>query len=217
MFDARSGGDPFANVEGGPAPCGGPERLAPRLVVPMQAVSVPWPLGARDPDGYSATVDAQVRSCDGYARTLDADLAGAVRVLVSRPFGPPCGSPQSVPMTLFAATVTGDLPAPLLHAPLGPYESLTSGTPYARQPGPPIIYLQTADNGKSFAVVPRTVFVVVAGMRPAGYPAAMSSNPAVVGLIEPQIGTPASEFRAWRPGAARLSIPGGWVVRVNVT
>jgi hypothetical protein len=121
LVDAHSGADALTYTEGRPALCGGPGRLAPSVSVPVDGVSVAWSMTARNPDGHSATITADMLTCDGYEPLLlpDADRPAVVQVLVQRPIGRACGAPVRRPLTLHAAEVTALLPAKLVHAPTG--------------------------------------------------------------------------------------------------
>lgn len=122
LLDATTGAAALIYEEGRPAPCGIGGPIAPSVSAPVEEVSVPWTLISRSPDGYSGTIDAQVLGCDGYSPTVLVDRGRpALGVVVQRPVGPPCGSPDNVTMTLHAATVTSRLPASIAHDPTGPY------------------------------------------------------------------------------------------------
>ncbi len=121
LVDAHSGADALTYTEGRPAPCGGPGRLAPSVSVPADVVSVAWSMTARNPDGHSATITADMVTCDGYDPLVlsDEDRPAVVQVLVQRPIGRPCGVVVRRPLTLRAAVATASLPAKLVHAPTG--------------------------------------------------------------------------------------------------
>jgi hypothetical protein len=121
LVDARTGGDALTYMEGRPALCGGPGRLAPSVSVPVDRVSVPWSMTTRYPDGHSAIIAADMLSCDGYDPFVlpGEDTPDVVRVLIQRPIGRPCGTPVRRRLTLHSATITEALPAKLVHAPTG--------------------------------------------------------------------------------------------------
>jgi hypothetical protein len=122
LLDARTGRDGVVYTEGGPLPCGLRGRMAPAVDVPLQAVSVPWSLERRDPNGDSATIAARVLSCDDSSSPVIVEPNDlTVRVLVERPLGYPCGKPRPVSITLQAATGISSLPLRLVHAPIGPF------------------------------------------------------------------------------------------------
>jgi hypothetical protein len=120
MIDARTGTDALVYQEGGPGGCTNGARVPPSVAVVRESVSVPWTLTARNPDGYSGTIAAVVLPCDQVPSTVLVDSGGPnVVVQVTRPFGPSCGPPETVPISLQAATVTSDLPAVIGHDPVG--------------------------------------------------------------------------------------------------
>ena len=121
LVDAHSGADALTYTEGRPALCGGPGRLAPSVSVPADGVSVAWSMTVRNPDGYSATITADMLTCDGYDPLVlpDEDRPAVVHVLVQRPIGRACGALVHRRLTLHAAGVTASLPAKLVHAPTG--------------------------------------------------------------------------------------------------
>jgi hypothetical protein len=132
LVDAGTGRGALTYTEGRPALCGGPGRLAPSVSVPADVVSVAWSMTARNPDGYSATITADMRTCDGYDPLVlpDRDRPAVVEVLVQRPIGLPCGAAVHRRLTLHAAVVTASLPLKLVHAPTG----LSAPAPEAADP-----------------------------------------------------------------------------------
>jgi hypothetical protein len=68
------------------------------------------------PNGDSGTISAAVLPCDKVPTLVLVDRgAPDVEVRVVRPFGPPCGPPEQVAVTLHAATVSADLPPVIGH------------------------------------------------------------------------------------------------------
>lgn len=238
LQDARTGGDALLYVEGYPAPCGGPGRVAPSVAVPAEQVSVPWALLSRNPDGYSARIRATVQPCDAYPNTvLVSRYSPSVRVTVLRPVDAACGAPEAVTLALHASTVTTDLPAHIAHAAVGPYVPVPSSHPAAPPPSSAGVLrnLGPTDSGTTITVSAGTVLVVTPfpGIAPTGASPVVSSDTAVLGPLDGPNRQPVAEFRAWKTGAAQLSIPtsacvspqtktppcsgGPWVVRVDVT
>jgi hypothetical protein len=120
VIDARTGNDALIYTEGGPGGCTTGARVPPTVGVAEESVSVPWSLVSTDPGGYSGTISAMVLPCDQVPHTVLVDRAGPnVVVEVTRPFGPPCGAPETEAVTLHAAVVTADLPAVIGHDPVG--------------------------------------------------------------------------------------------------
>jgi hypothetical protein len=215
LVDAHTGGDGLVYTEEAPEPCGLGGRVPPAVAVPVERVSVPWTLVGRDPDGYSATITAQVLPCDSYPTVVDAD--GPVSVVAERPFGPPCGPPLSVPITLDAATVTSNLPVTLDHAPLGPSLAAAPSTPAPASR--PILTLTPADERTTVTIGVGSVLVVgppLVQPAPGVVNPATSSDPQVLGLLGPPSPTPIAEFRAWKAGHADLAVAGQWVIHVVV-
>jgi len=60
VVDAHSGADALTFTEGRPALCGSPGRLAPSVSAPADGVSAAWSMTARNADGYSATITADM-------------------------------------------------------------------------------------------------------------------------------------------------------------
>jgi hypothetical protein len=236
LLDARTGGDALLYTEGYRTPCGGKGQVPPSVMVPAEQVSVPWTLGKRNPDGYSATISATVLPCDGYSGPILVDQKAPVAaVIVTRPVDPACGAPEQVTLSLHAATVSSDLPATIGHAPVG----LVIPQPAASPPSvatPPSSHLRTltvSDSGRTVHIGVGTVLVipVLFGTRPTSPSPVVSSDTAVLGPLDGPNRGPVAELRAWKPGTAEVSIPQGhchvvpsgppctapWVVHVVVT
>ena len=124
VLDARTGRDALRYTERANAPCPGGEPQGPFIGVPLTAVSVPWTLMSEQPDRSSATIAVNVASCDGYAGVAVAVGSEPVRVVVQRPFGPPCGPSRQITEALHADRLGARLPAHLQHAGTGPYVSV---------------------------------------------------------------------------------------------
>jgi hypothetical protein len=123
LVDADTGGDALLYTEASVGLCSGGEGK-PSVDVPATKVSVPWTLVAEAQDRAAAQIRFQVTACDGYDRVVLADIdtnPAVVRVVVQRPFGPPCSDTRQVVEKLRAARVGTTLPAWLVHAPTGPY------------------------------------------------------------------------------------------------
>ncbi|HLI56877.1 MAG TPA: hypothetical protein VKY26_07550 [Actinomycetota bacterium] len=92
LLDATTGGDALDYLQSHVAPCNPSTRIPAQVEVPREQVSVPWSLGTRDPDGYSATITAQVLPCDGHQSTLNLDdNQPSAGVVVERPVAADCG------------------------------------------------------------------------------------------------------------------------------
>ena len=235
LVDARTGGDALLYTEGYPRPCGGSGQVPLALTVPAEQVSVPWTLLRRNPDGYSATISALLPVCAAYDRTVLVSRAtGQVRVLALEPTAAPCGQPRPVTLALRAATVTADLPARLVHAPLGLYVRPPAPDPVTGAPPAPgsLRTLGPQDAGRTVQLAVGDVLVLEPppGVRQLGSNPATSSHAAVLGQVGATTG-PIAEFRGWKAGTATLEVPasacavaggaappcgGAWVVHVIV-
>src|ERR1700677_3767595 len=131
-------------------------------------ISVPWTLDSRDPDGYSGAISAGVLPCDTYPGTVLVDQdSPTVEVLVTRPFGPPCGPSETVILSLHAAVVTADLPAVIGHYPVGLVTNLSTQTPPARgtlptttTTSPALVTASASMNGQTLVVTVGQVVTV---------------------------------------------------------
>ncbi len=209
LLDAATGGAALTYAEGGPSLCGGPDRYQPMIAVPMDQVSVPWTPVSRDKNGYSGRITADMTSCDGYDDVAqpDEDTPATLRVLVWRPIGSACPAVRRT-LTLHAATVTSDLPAHLAHAPTGLV--LPGAPPPVRATTPSqgtLLNLQADQCGKSITVSVDTVLVLPfdPGATERSYPY-RSSAPSVLGPLGGPLTGPVVELRAWRPGAADVTV-----------
>jgi len=125
----------------------------------------------------------------------------------------------SVPITLDAATVTATLPATLEHGPLGQDVTVAPSAEAPPSPSEPIVNLTPANEGATLTIGVGAVLVVGPPLVPATpgqVNPAVSSDPAVLGLLGPASTVPIAEFRAWRAGEANLAVPGTWVIHVVV-
>lgn len=234
LVDAHTGGDALLYTEGYPRPCGGSGQVPPALTVPAEQVSVPWTLLQRNPDDYSATISALLPACAGYYRTVLVSRATeVVRVLALEPTAAACGRPRPVTLALDAATVTSDLPARLVHAPLGLYGLLPQTPVAGARPAPGSLQtLGPQDAGRTVQIAVGDVLVLepLPGVKQLGSNPATSSNETVLGPVGTTTG-PIAEFRGWKAGTATLEIPasacavaggtqppcgGAWMVHVVV-
>jgi hypothetical protein len=219
IIDARSGTDALVYTEGGPGGCTSGARVPPSVGVAEESVSVPWTLVSRDPGGYSGTISATVLPCDQVPSTVLVDRSGPnVVVQVTRPFGPPCGLPETVPISLHAAVVTADLPAVIGHDPVG----LTNLLSFARAPplgtppttttttSPALVPVDASTNGQTLEVTVGQVVTVqpLPGAQSLALTnPTVSSDPAVLGALTSNPQPVVAEFRAWEEGTAEITVP----------
>ena len=124
LVDATSGADALLYVERRNGACPGSMPDGPWVDVPLTSVSVPWQLQSQEPDRSSAQISFNIADCDGYAGVIftdDTTNPGLVRVVLERPYGPPCSDEKSITEKLRVAHIGYDLPAHLEHAAIGPY------------------------------------------------------------------------------------------------
>jgi hypothetical protein len=216
LIDARTGTDALVYTEGRPGGCKPGEREPPSVGVAEESVSVPWTLVSRDPDGYSGTIAATVFPCDKFPSVVLVDRAGPnVVVPVTRPFGPPCGPPEEVPISLRAAEVTLDLPAVIGHDPVGLTNLLS--LPVSSPPGTspptttsttaaPLVNVDESSNGETLELtVGEVVTIPPLPGTLAGLP--VSSDPAVLGPLTSSPQPIVAELRAWKAGTAVITVP----------
>ncbi len=218
LIDARTGADALLYWEGGPGGCTSGARVPPHVGVAEESVSVPWTLVSRDANGYSGSIAAIAFACDKVPQTVLVDRTGpTVAVVVTRPFGR-CGQPQSMTIGLHAATVTSDLPAVIVHDPVG---LLTGFAPRPASPGgsstttstvPPAA-LVPVDISQTEQTLTVTVGeVVTMNPLPGAQGAsltnpALSSDPNVLGPLTSGPQPLVAEFRAWKAGTADITVP----------
>jgi hypothetical protein len=218
MIDARTGTDALVYREGGPGGCTPGARVPPDVTVARESVSVPWTLVSRNPDGYSGTISATILRCQQAPNLVLGDRAGPnVDVEVTRPYGPPCGQPETVPISLHAAVVTADLPAVIGHDPVGLTNllSLPQSTPPDTSPtttttSPTLVSVDASDSGHSFDLTVGQVITVqpLPGAQGMSLTSpAVSTNPAVLGPLSANPQPLVAEFRAWKEGAAEITVP----------
>jgi hypothetical protein len=218
MIDARTGADALIYREGGPGGCKAGSRIPPTVGVVGENVSVPWTLDSRDPDGYSGTISATVLSCDHYPDTVLVDQSSpSVEVQVTRAFGPSCGPPKAVTLSLHAAVVTADLPAVIGHDPVGLVTNLGALTrpaletpPTTTTTSPPLVTADASTNGHTLVVTVGDVVTVppLPGAQGTSFTnPVVSNNPAVLGPLTTGTQPLVAEFRAWREGIADLTVP----------
>ena len=218
MIDARTGADALVYREGGPGGCTAGARVPPNLGVAEESVSVPWTLVSRDPDGYSGTIAATVLPCDQVPSTVLVDQGGPnVEVRVTRPFGPPCGSPESIPIGLHAAVVTADLPAVIGHDPVGltnllslPAPAPLGTSPVTTSTAPALVAVDISTNGQTLELAVGQVVTIppLPGAQGMSFTSpAVSTNPAVVGRLTSSPQPVVAEFRAWKEGTAEITVP----------
>jgi hypothetical protein len=219
MVDARTGTDALAYREGGPGGCRSGARVGPTVGVAEESVSVPWTLVSRDPNGYSGTIDATVLPCDQAPSTILVDPGGPdVVVQVTRPFGPPCGTAETLPISLHAAVVTADLPAVIGHDPVGLtnllsfHVSAPPGTspPTTTTTTPVLVPVDITTSGQTLEVAVGQVVTVppLPGAQGTSFTSpAVSSDPAVLGLLTSSPQPLVAEFRAWKQGTADITVP----------
>jgi len=124
LVDATSGSDALLYTERTNPICPGGSPAGPWVDVPLTTTSIAWQLLSQEPDHTRGVVRFQVAACDGYAGVTTAGNSAplnVVRVLVTRPFGPPCHPFRTITEKLRARDVGALLPDHLQHAPLGPY------------------------------------------------------------------------------------------------
>lgn len=195
----------------------GPE-IPPNVGVAGESVSVPWTLVSRDPDGYSGTIAATVLPCDQTPNTVLVDRGSPnVEVRVTRPFGPPCGPPETIPIDLHAAVVTADLPAVIGHDLVGLTNlvslraSAPPGTPTTTlTPALALVPVDISTNGQTLEVAVGQVVTVppLPGARGLSFTSpAVSNDPAVLGPLTSSPQPVVAEFRAWKAGAAEITVP----------
>jgi hypothetical protein len=123
VMDARTGSDALEYNEGQPF-----WSSVPWVTVPIERVSVPWTLISRAPDGYSGQISATMLACDGVMTPVLIDRGSdGLAVVVERPVGAECSRPKQETLRLVAAEVTADLPATIVHDPLGPVVTKSFG------------------------------------------------------------------------------------------
>jgi hypothetical protein len=216
LVDARTGTDALVYTEGGPDGCNDGLRNPPMVGAVEESVSVPWTLVSRDPGGYSGTISATVLPCDKFPSLVLVDSGGPnVVVPVTRPFGPPCGPPEEVPISLHAALVNTDLPAVIGHDPVGLTNllSLQVSTPPGTAPttttsttAAPLVNVDASTNGETLELTVGQVVTIpplpgtLAGL-------AVSSDPAVLGPLTSSPQPMVAELRAWKAGTALITVP----------
>jgi len=218
MIDARTGTDALVYREGGPGGCSAGARVPPSVGVAEESVSVPWTLVSRDPDGYSGTIAATVLPCDQTPSTVLVDPATPnVEVRVTRPFGPPCGPPETIPIDLHAAVVTADLPAVIGHDLVGLTNLLSlqasapPGTPTTTSTtSPALVTVDISTNGQTLEVAVGQVVTVppLPGAQGLSFTSpAVSNDPTVLGPLTSSPQPVVAEFRAWKEGTAEITVP----------
>jgi hypothetical protein len=129
VFDADTGADGIIYQAESNDPCGYPVYRPARLEPAVEFISAPWTLVDRGPGPKSATISYQRRPCDQFPPLRFAGTGQPVvmperarpalvfvdlaRVLTT------CGPAVSVNVLLRSATLATDLPAQLVHAPVG--------------------------------------------------------------------------------------------------
>jgi hypothetical protein len=218
MIDARTGTDALVYREGGPGGCSAGARAPPNVGAAEESVSVPWTLVSRDPGGYSGTIAATILPCDKAPRTVLVDRgAPNVEVRVTRPFGPPCGAPETIPISLQAGVVTADLPAVIGHDLVGLTNllslqaSLSPGTPTTTTTTTPaLVSVDISTNGQTLEVAVGQVVTVapLPGAQGLSFTSpAISNDPAVLGPLTSSPQPVVAEFRAWKVGTAEITVP----------
>jgi hypothetical protein len=217
LVDARSGTDALVYTEGGPGGCRTGARVPPSVGVAEESVSVPWTLVSRDPNGYSGTIEATVLPCDKVPNEILVDRnAPNVEVRVTRLFGPPCGLPESVPISLRAAVVTADLPTVIGHDPVGLTNLLSLLAPPPGTPptttttSPRLVGVDPSMNGQTVQVTVGEVVTVqpLPGAQGLSFTSpVVSSDPAVLGPLTSSPQPLVAEFRAWKEGTADITAP----------
>lgn len=219
-INARTGTDALVYRESAPGGCKMGARIPPTVGVAEESISVPWTLTSRDPRGYSGMIAATVQPCDVAPSTVLVDEGTpTVEVQVTRPFGPPCGQTETVPIDLHAATVTSDLPTDITHFPVG---LLTGLSLHPNSPGgtsvsgttttlPALIPVDVSSSGQTLQVSVGQVLTVLPlpgwqGASSLTSPA-VSSNSAVLGPLTSDPQLLVAEFRAWKKGSADITVP----------
>jgi hypothetical protein len=217
-IDARTGTDALVYREGGSGGCKSGARVPPSVAAAEESVSVPWTLVARDPDGYSGTIAATVLPCDQVPSTVLVDRGGPnVVVQVTRPYGPPCGAAETMPISLHAAVVTADLPAVIGHDPVGLtnllsfHVSAPPGTsPVTTTTSPALVPVDISTNDQTLQVAVGQVVTVnpLPGAERLSFTSpAVSSDPAVLGPLTSSPQPLVADFRAWKEGTAEITVP----------
>jgi hypothetical protein len=137
-----------------------------------------------------------------------------VLVEVTRPFGPPCGPPETVSITLHAATVTSDLPAVIGHDPVGltnllSYHPEASPAPVTTTTSPGLVPADISTSGQTLQVTVGQVVTVNPLPGAQGFSfvnPAVSSDPAVLGPLTSGPQPLVAEFRAWKAGTAAITV-----------
>jgi hypothetical protein len=218
MIDARTGIDALVYREGGSGGCKTGARVPPNVGAAEESVSVPWTLVSRDPDGYSGTIVATVLPCDQAPSTVLVDRGGPdVEVQVTRPFGPPCGRPEIIPVSLHAAVVTADLPAVIGHDPVGLLTNLSlhvsplgTSPPVTTTTSPALVPVDISTNGQTLEVAVGQVVTLppLPGAQGLSFTnPAVSNDPAVLGPLTSSPQPLVAEFRAWKKGTAEITVP----------
>jgi hypothetical protein len=218
MIDARTGADALIYREGGPGGCKTGARVPPSVGVAEESVSVPWTLVSRDPDGYAGAIAATVLPCDQTPSTVLVDQGGPnVEVRVTRPFGPPCGRPETIPISLHAAVVTADLPAMIGHDPVGltnllsfPVSPAPGTSPVTTTTSPALVPVDISTNGQTLNVAVGQVVTVppLPGSQGSSFTSpAVSNDPAILGPLTSSPQPLVAEFRAWKAGMADITVP----------
>jgi hypothetical protein len=218
MIDARTGTDALVYREGGPGGCTAGARIPPNVGAVEESVSVPWTLILRDPDGYSGAIAAPILPCDQAPSSVLVDRGGPnVEVRVIRPFGPPCGNPETVTISLDAAVVTADLPAVIGHDPVGLtnllsfHVSAPPGTsPVTTTTSPALVSVDISTNGRTLEVAVGQVVTVppLPGALGSSFTSpAVSNDPAILGPLTSSPQPLVAEFRAWKVGTADITVP----------
>jgi hypothetical protein len=219
VIDARKGTNALVYREGGPGGCKSGARVPPSVGVAEESVSVPWTLTSRDPHDYSGTIAARVLPCDqAPGNVMVNEGAPVVEVQVARPFGPACRPPESIPISLGAATVTSDLPTNITHFPVG---LLTGLSLHPTSPGrtSPSVTMTTSTalvpvdetkNDQTLQVSVGQVLTLLPLLGTLGTSftsPAVSSDPAVLGPLTSSPQPLVAEFRAWKKGTADITVP----------
>ena len=124
VVDAQSGGDALLYTEGHYGALCADDRSGPHVDVPLMSMSLPWRLVSERPDRTFARIAVDVTSCDGYGPEVRADHGSdpaRIRIVVSRPFGPPCSPAKTVVVTARPELPGTAFSVALAHDPVGPY------------------------------------------------------------------------------------------------
>jgi hypothetical protein len=223
MIDARTGADALVYREGGPGGCTTGARIPPNVGVAEESVSVPWTLVSRDPDGYTGAITATVLPCDQAPSTVLVDRGGPnVEVRVTRPFGPPCGPPETLSISLHAAVVTADLPSVIGRDPVGLTNLLSfhvsappGPSPVTTTTSPALVPVDIATSGQTLKMSVGQVVTVppLPGSQGSSFTSpAVSNDPAVLGPLTSSPQPLVAEFRAWKVGTADITVPqSAWI------